>query len=50
MTRFFLLLTCTLIISCGKRKPSLTAQQIVDKTLVRSGADKVGSAQIEVSI
>ena len=47
MTRFFLLLTCTLIISCGKRKPSLTAQQIVDKTLVRSGADKVANAQIE---
>jgi hypothetical protein len=46
MVRFFFLVTFTLFISCAKKETPLTAQQIVDKTFVRSGADKVGSAQI----
>ncbi len=44
--RFFFLITFTLFISCARKETSLTAQQIVDKTLLRSGADKVANAQI----
>ena len=44
--RFFFLITFTLFISCVKKEKPLTAQQIVDKTLLHSGADKVGNTQI----
>lgn len=46
LVRFFFLITFTLFISCVKKEKPLTAQQIVDKTLLHSGADKVGNTQI----
>lgn len=46
LVRFFFLITFTLFISCVKKENPLTAQQIVDKTLLHSGADKVGNTQI----
>ena len=46
IVRFFFLITLTLFISCATKETPLTAQQIIDKTILRSGADKVKNAQI----
>mgnify|MGYP006105705879 FL=1 len=46
IVRSFFLITFTLFISCATKETPLTAQQIIDKTILRSGADKVKNAQI----
>lgn len=40
---FFIL---TILISCTPSKPALTAQQIIDKSIIYSGADKTANSQI----
>ncbi len=42
----YLLFSLLLIFSCNTAKKTLTAQQIIDKTIVYSGADKVSNSQI----
>lgn len=44
--RYFYLLTILLIISCNSPKKGLTAQQIIDKTIVASGSNKIANSQI----
>jgi hypothetical protein len=46
IVRSFFLIILTLFISCARKETPLTAQQIIDKTILRSGADKVESSQI----
>ncbi|CAI8360979.1 MAG: Uncharacterised protein [Polaribacter sp. SA4-10] len=46
IVRSFFLITFTLFISCATKETPLTAQQIIDKTILRSGADKVENSQI----
>jgi hypothetical protein len=45
--RNFLLLVVIVFASCKQKDTSLTAQQIIDKSIVASGADKVTNSQIE---
>lgn len=44
--RYFLIVLFLLIISCQSKEKTLTAQQIIDKTIVLSGSDKVGNSEI----
>jgi hypothetical protein len=46
--RNFLLLIIIIISSCKSEKKLLTAQKIIDKTIVFSGADKVSNAKISL--
>ena len=44
--RYFYILSILLIIACKPTNKELTAQQIIDKTIVYSGADKVLNSEI----
>ena len=44
--RYLYILSILLIISCQPKKTPLTAQQIIDKTIVASGTEKVANATI----
>jgi hypothetical protein len=46
MLRYFFLISLTLLVSCATKESSLTAQQIIDKTMIRSGADKIVNSQL----
>ncbi|WP_347174325.1 DUF6503 family protein [Polaribacter uvawellassae] len=45
--RTFILVMLLVFASCNKKETSLTAQQIIDKSMIASGADKVANSQIE---
>lgn len=44
--RYLLILFLAFLISCKPSEQNLTAQEIIDKTIVYSGADKVANSQI----
>ena len=44
--RYFVLISLWLLISCSPKESPLTAQQIIDKTIVFSGANKVANSEI----
>jgi hypothetical protein len=45
--RNFLFLVFIVFASCKQKTPSLTAQQIIDKSIVANGADKISNSKIE---
>ncbi|MCI2228461.1 deoxyribose-phosphate aldolase [Polaribacter sp. MSW13] len=45
--RYLSILFLAFLISCKPSEPKLTAQQIIDKTIIYSGADKVANSQIQ---
>ena len=47
IVRAFFLMILTFFISCATKETPLTAQQIIDKTILCSGADKVANSQIK---
>ncbi len=44
--RYLFILLATFFISCNTSKPKLTAQEIIDKSIVYSGVDKVANSEI----
>lgn len=44
--KYFYLFTVLFLVSCTSPKKELTAQQIIDKTILYSGADKVANSEI----
>ncbi|MGB0881293.1 MAG: deoxyribose-phosphate aldolase, partial [Polaribacter sp.] len=45
--RKIIVLVLVLFVACKQKNTPLTAQQIIDKSIIASGADKVANAQIE---